>query len=189
MIGDFAGQYPDLPSWSVAHAALLARVGRLQEAHEVLARRPPDPDELIRNVFPFWAAFLAWIPFYLDDARLAARVAATLRPYRGYWGHMYTFVVGPVTFHLALCAAATGDLDESVALFEESDQVLAGFGCHGLLPVFRLTYVEVLRRRGSDNDLRRAMQLLDQIRQGATAIGAPNLVRQADELAAVVSAR
>jgi tetratricopeptide (TPR) repeat protein len=185
-VGDSAGQSPDLPAFSVVHAALLARLGRLQEAREVLARRPPDPDELISDVFPFWVSSLAWAPFYLDDARLAARVAATLRPYQGYWGHMYTFVVGPVTSHLALCAAATGDLDESVALFEESDQVMAGFGCHGLLPLFRLAYAEVLRRRGSDHDHRRAIQLLDQVRQGATAVGAPNLVGQADELAAVI---
>jgi hypothetical protein len=81
-------------------------------------------------------------------------------------------------------AATTGDLDESVALFEESDRVLAGFGCHGLLPFVRLTHAEVLRRRGSDNDRMQAMQLLDQVRQGATAIQAPNLVGQADELAA-----
>jgi hypothetical protein len=99
---------------------------------------------------------------------------------------VYNAVVGPVTFYLALCAAAPGDLDESVALFEESDQVLVGFGCHGLRPLFRLAYVEVLRRRGSDNDRRRAITLLGQVRQGATAIGAPNLVGQADELAAVI---
>ena len=73
-----------------------------------------------------------------------------------------------------------------MALLEESDQVLAGFGCHGLLALFRLGYIEVLQRRGSDHDRRRAIQLLDQVRQGATAVGAPNLVGQADELAAVI---
>ena len=31
--------------------------------------------------------------------------------------------------YLAMCGDLTGDLDESVALFEESDQVLADFGC------------------------------------------------------------
>jgi hypothetical protein len=156
--------------------------GRLQEAREVLAKRSPDPDELIRNVFPFWVSVLAWAPFCLDEAGLAARIAATLHPYRGYWAHVYTTVVGPVIFYLALCAAATGDFDESIALCEESDQVLAGFECHGLLPFSRLAYAEVLRRRGSDNDRTRAMKLLDQVRQGATSIEARNLAAQADEL-------
>jgi class 3 adenylate cyclase len=181
-IGDFSNQYPEHPGWWVTHAVTLAMAGRLQEAREVLAKRSPDPDELIRNVFPFWVSVLAWAPFCLDEAGLAARIAATLHPYRGYWAHVYTTVVGPVIFYLALCAAATGDLDESIALCEESDQVLAGFECHGLLPFSRLAYAEVLRRRGSDNDRTRAMKLLDQVRQGATSIEALNLAGQADEL-------
>lgn len=125
-------------------------------------------------------------PFYLDDARLAARIVAALHPYRGYWAHVYTIVTGPVVLYLAICSAATGDLDGSVALYEEGDRVLAGFGCHGLFPSFRLNYAEVLRRRGSDDDRRRAMEILDQVRQGAAAIQAPILVGQADELAASI---
>jgi class 3 adenylate cyclase len=187
VIGDFASQYPDFPAWWITHAVALAMVGRTQEAREVLTRHSPDPDELLNNVFPFMAvSVLAWVPFYVDDARLAAQIAATLRPYRDYWAHPYTTVVGPVILYLAICAATTGDLDESVALCEETEQVLAGCGCNGLLPFVRLTYAEVLRRRGSDNDRTRAMQLLDQARQGATSIQAPNLVRQADELGAFI---
>ena len=36
-------------------------------------------------------------------------------------GYFLTTVLGPVTAYLAMCAATTGDLDESVALFEESE--------------------------------------------------------------------
>jgi class 3 adenylate cyclase len=187
VIGDFASQYPDFPAWWITHAVALAMIGRSQEAREVLTRHSPDPDELLNNVFPFMAvSVLAWVPFYVDDARLAAQIAATLRPYRDYWAHPYTTVVGPVILYLAICAATTGDLDESVALFEETEQVLAGFGCNGLLPFVRLTYAEVLRRRGADNDRTRSMQLLDQARQGATSLQAPNLVGQADELGAFI---
>jgi hypothetical protein len=186
-VGDFASQYPDFPAWWITHAVGLATVGRVQEAREVLARHSSDPGELIDNVFPFMAvAWLAWAPFYLDDAQLAARLTATLRPFRAYWAHAYSTVLGPVAFYLAICAAAAGDLDQSVALFEENDRVLAGYGCHGMLPFVRLTYAEVLRRRGSDNDHRQAMHLLDEVRQGATAIHAPALVEQADELAAFI---
>jgi class 3 adenylate cyclase/tetratricopeptide (TPR) repeat protein len=187
-IGDFSSQYPDFPAWWVTHAVGLAMVGRIQDAREVLTRHSPDPDELLNDVFPFMAAsWLAWLPFFLDDARLAARITATLRPYRAYWAHVYTTILGPVTFYLAICAAATGDLNESVALYEESDAAVAGSGYHGLLPLFRLTYAEVLWRRESDNDHRRAMQLLDEVRQGATAIQAPTLVAQADELTALIT--
>jgi hypothetical protein len=184
-IGDISSQYPDFPAWWITHAVCLAMVGRAQEARELLTRHSPDPDELIDDVLPFMAvSWLAWVPLYLDDAQLAARISATLRPYRDYWAHPYSTVLGPVTIYLAMCAATTGDLDESVELFEESDRVLAGFGCHGLLPFVRLVYAEVLLRRASGDDRTRAMQLLDQVRQGAAAIQAPNLVAQADALAA-----
>jgi class 3 adenylate cyclase len=187
-IGDFASQYPDFPAWWITHAVGLAMVGRVQEAREVLARRSSDLGELVNNVFPFMAvSWLAWVPLYLDDAQLAARISATLRPYRSYWAHAYSTVLGPVTFYLSICAAAAGDLDESVVLLDESDRVLAGFGCHGLLPFVRLTYAEVLRRRGSNNDHMRAMDLLEEVRQGATAIQAPILVGQADDLAAFIT--
>ena len=184
-IGDISSQYPDFPAWWITHAVCLAMVGRAQEARDLLTRHSPDPDELIDDVLPFMAvSWLAWVPLYLDDAQLAARISATLRPYRDYWAHPYSTVLGPVTIYLAMCAATTGDLDESVELFEESDRVLAGFGCHGLLPFVRLVHAEVLLRRASGDNRTRAMQLLDQVRQGAAAIQAPNLVAQADALAA-----
>lgn len=187
-IGDISGQYPDFPAWWVTHAVVLAMVGRAPEAREVLTRHSPDPDELVNDVMPFMAvSWLAWVPLYLDDAQLAGRIAATLRPFRDRWAHPYSTVLGPITFYLAMCAATTGDLDESVALFEESDRVLAGLGCHGLLPFVRLTYAEVLLRRGSGDQRGRAVQLLDQVRQGAATIRAPDLVAQADELAASIS--
>jgi hypothetical protein len=184
-IGDISSQYPDFPAWWITHAVVLAMAGRAREARDVLDRHSPDPDELIDDVLPFMAvSWLAWVPFYLGDAPLAARIAATLRPYRDYWAHPYSTVLGPVTMYLAMCAATTGDLDESVALFEESDRIMAELGCHGLLPFFRLIYAEVLLREASGNRRTRAMQLLGQVRQGAAAIQAPHLVTQADELAA-----
>ena len=187
-IGAISSQYPDFPAWWITHAVVLAMAGRAHEARDVLARHSPDPDELIDDVLPFMAvAWLAWVPFYLDDAPLAARIAATLRPYRDYWAHPYSTVLGPVTMYLAMCAATTGDLDESVALFEESDRVMAELGCHGLLPFLRLTYAEALLRGASGDRRTRAMELLDQVRQGAAAIQAPQLVAQADALAARIA--
>ena len=86
-IGDISRQYPDFPAWWITHAVVLAMAGRAQEARDVLARHPPDPDELIDDVFPFMTvAWLAWVPLYLDDARLAARIAATLPPLPGLLG-------------------------------------------------------------------------------------------------------
>ena len=182
-IGDFARKYPDHVGWWISHVGSLAGVGRTEEARKALTRGSSDPNKLINNAFPFMAVSgLAWIAFYLDDAHMAARIAATLRPYRGYWAHVYSGVLGPIAFYLAICTAATGDLDESITLYEESDQVFAQFGCHGLLPWYRLNYADVLRRRGSNNHRMRAIELLDQVRQDATALAAPNLLARAERL-------
>jgi class 3 adenylate cyclase len=188
-IGEFSSQYPNFRAWWITHAVGLAMVGRIQEAREVLTRRSPDPDGLLNDVFPFMAvSWLAWVPLYLGDARLAARIAATLRPYQGYWAHVYTTILGPVTFYLAICAAATGDLDESVGLYEESHTALVESGYHGVLPLFSLAYAEVLQRRGSDNDRTQARKLVDQARQVAIDIQAPTLVVQADQLTLRIAA-
>ena len=105
-IGGISSQYPDFPAWWITHAVVLAMAGRAQEARDVLTRHSPDPDELIDDVLPFMAvSWLAWVPLYLDDAQLAARIAATLRTYRDYWAHPYSTVLGPVTMYLAMCAA------------------------------------------------------------------------------------
>jgi class 3 adenylate cyclase/DNA polymerase III delta prime subunit len=184
-IGDFSGQYPVHPGWWVTYAVSLAAVGRVEEAREVLNQRSPDPEELVDGVFPFMAiSGLAAACPYLEDDRLAARIAETLRPYRDYWAHAHSNVAGPVTFFLALCAVATGDLDESIALHEASERALVDFGCYGLLPLCRLSYANVLQRRGFDHDHMRAMHLLDQVRQGATAIQAPSLVAVVERLTA-----
>ena len=184
-IGDFSGQYPVHPGWWVTYAVSLATVGRVEEAREVLNQRSPDPEELADSVFPFMAiSGLAAVCPYLEDDRLAVQIAETLRPYRSYWAHAYSNVAGPVAFFLAICAAATGDHDNSIALYEASEQVLVDFGCYGLLPLCRLSYANVLQRRGLPNDHMRAMHLLDQVRQGATIIQAPNLVAMAERLTA-----
>ena len=184
-IGDFSGQYPVHPGWWVTYAVSLATVGRVEEAREVLNQRSPDPEELADSVFPFMAiSGLAVVCPYLEDDRLAVQIAETLRPYRSYWAHAYSNVAGPVAFFLAICAAATGDHDNSIALYEASEQVLVDFGCYGLLPLCRLSYANVLQRRGLPNDHMRAMHLLDQVRQGATTIQAPNLVAMAERLTA-----
>jgi hypothetical protein len=112
-IGDISSQYPDFPAWWITHAVVRAMVGRAQEARDVLTRHSPDPDEVINDVFPFMAAsWLVWVPLYLDDAQLPARIAATLRPYRDYWAHPYSTVLGPV------------------AVFAASDQAPHDDGCY-----------------------------------------------------------
>jgi class 3 adenylate cyclase len=73
-----------------------------------------------------------------------------------------------------------GDAAWATLLVRHHDVLRDALAAHG----GREVDTEVLLRRASGDDRTRAMQLLDQVRQGAAAIQAPNLVVQADALAA-----
>ncbi|GAC1597917.1 MAG: hypothetical protein NVS3B21_22970 [Acidimicrobiales bacterium] len=184
-VGAFAQQHPDSPAWTVSHAVLLAYGGSLDETAEVLERTVPDPDALVHDVIPFMAtAWLAVAPFYVENAPLATRVAKALSPYRGYWAHTHTTVVGPITLYLAMCAATTHDFDTSSDLYDEALRTLEETRCYGVLPWAKLTYAEMLRRRGSVDDHAKALDVLASVQQSAIDLDAPALGDEATELSA-----
>lgn len=141
-------------------------------------------------MFPFLnACMCAVVTFHLDDVELAARTAAALGPYRDCWVHHYAGSLGPVSIGLALCAAVAGELDEAVVLCEETDRLLAGLGCKGLLPQFRTYYADILQRRGSPQDRRRASDLLHRVRLDAVDLQSPSLAARAEGLTAQLGPR
>lgn len=89
-----------------------------------------------------------------------------------------------MTFAVAVGAAASGDLDYAVTMFEEAEADLIRLGCAGLLPHFRAYYAEVLLRRGSSEDCARACALVNEVRRSAADLDAPALVTRVDHLAA-----
>ena len=144
---------------------------------------PPRPLELLDHVFPFFNAHMvAFIAFELDDARLAAETADALRPYLRSWAHQYANTLGPVSFAVAVCAAASGDIDDAVTTFEVTEEELIRYGCAGVLPHFRAYFAQVLLRRGSVEDRARAGALLREVRQGGADLDAPALVARADHI-------
>ncbi|HWC11838.1 MAG TPA: BTAD domain-containing putative transcriptional regulator [Acidimicrobiales bacterium] len=177
--------YPDEPAWAIGYAMVLAMEGREAEARDALQAQRPDPEDLVDHVFPFLNTMMcAVIAFQLDDVELAARTATALRPYQHLWVHHYAGTVGPVGLGVALCAATTGDLDESVSLFEEADRTTVALGCRGLLAQLRTFYAAVLARRGRQGDRERAADLLAWLRRDGTALAAPALLARGEQIAA-----
>ncbi|MDQ4134153.1 MAG: AAA family ATPase [Actinomycetota bacterium] len=177
--------YPDEPAWSIGYAMALAMDGRLAEARAAVDADPPDPDALVDHVFPFLNVFMTGvIAFHLDDGDLAARTAAAIRPFGACWVHHYAGSSGPLAVGLALCAAATGDLDESIRWFDRADRALIDFGCCGALPQVRAYHAEVLIRRSTEDDAHRAAELLQWIKRDAVEFAAPSLLARAEQLAA-----
>lgn len=177
-------QYPGERAWRLGYVLSLALAGRHSEARALLDADPPRPPELLDHVFPFFNAHMvAFIAFELDDARLAAETADALRPYLRSWAHQYANTLGPVSFAVAVCAAASGDVDDAVTMFEATEEDLMRYGCAGVLPHFRSYYAQVLLRRGSREDRSRAGALLHEVRRGAADLDAPALVSRADHIA------
>lgn len=182
-------QYPDEQAWRIGYILALALVGRTADARDVLNANPLRLDELPDHVFPFFnAQMVAFIAFHLDDRHLAAQTAELLRPHGQCWAHQYAATIGPVSFAEAVCAAATGDLDAAVTLFEETEQRLVDLDCGGVLPHLRAYYAEILLRRGSHHDRGAATDLLQKVRRGAAQLDAPILAARADNLAARLAA-
>lgn len=99
------------------------------------------------------------LAFEIDDARLAAETVDALRPYLQSWAHQYANTLGLVSFAVAVCAAASGDVDDAVSVFESTEEDLIPYGCAGVLPHFRSYFAQVLLRRGSREDRARARAL------------------------------
>ena len=165
----------------------MAMDGRAEQAQAVLHADPPDPQSLVDHVFPFLNVMMCGvIAWHSADARLAARTLTALRPHRRCWVHHYVGSVGPVGLPLALCAAVLGDIEQAVALCEEAERVLVELGCNGLLPAVRAYYAQILLRRGSGDDRKRAANLLREARRGAEGIEAPDLVAAVERLRAEI---
>ena len=142
-----ADAYPREPAWAIGYAMALAMGGRLDEARAALREAAPDPAVLVHHVFPFLSTTMcAVIAYHLDDGDLAKRTAAALAPYRHCWAHHHAGTSGPLTIPLALCAAATGHIDEAVAHSEEAERALEAAGC--VHPQFRAYHAQILQQRG-----------------------------------------
>ena len=189
-VGTYVQAYPDLVAWRLMHVIALCFTGRPEDAKAAVARRPLDAEGLTDDVFPLLASTSAClISFHLHLRPLAERVAATLEPHVAWWAHPYTTVAGPVSCWLALAVCEAGDATRAITLMERADADLSKCSGKGLLPLVRLHFAEVLRRRGAERDDERALALLDLVRQDATKIGAPALVSHADALASLLAAQ
>jgi tetratricopeptide (TPR) repeat protein len=182
-VGEFARQYPLAPIWRCAHAWILTEAGRHEEARAVIDEHHLDAHQLIEEVFPFTGVFqLALAAFTLDDGATGATVIEALTPYRHCWAHYFTFVMGPITWALGMAYSVAGDHDAAIDLLEETHADLEQRGLRAHLPLLRIDLAIARRRRGTDDDLRRATTILTLARDAAESIGAPGVVRKVDAL-------
>jgi ATP/maltotriose-dependent transcriptional regulator MalT len=159
-------QYPDEPAWAIGYALSLAMENHFAEATVVLQSYSPDIGRLLDHTFPMFNIHLAGLTaFHLGDIDLARRTADAVRPFRRCWAHQYAASIGPVALSSALCAATAGNLDEAIALCEQAEVALSATRSYGLMPVFHVYFAEILRRRGTSEDLELVSTFVEQLQR------------------------
>ncbi len=164
-VAELARRYPALRAWSVAKAAVLADLGRLDEARaefEQLAENdfagiPQDVQWTISH------ALLTDTAFRLDDAERSRLLRERLAPYRGLVvvAGRSAAARGPVARYLGLSAEAAGDTATAVSDYEDAIAMSRRMGDRPFTAESSIELARVLLGRGADGDAERAAELLD----------------------------
>jgi tetratricopeptide (TPR) repeat protein/KaiC/GvpD/RAD55 family RecA-like ATPase len=179
----YVERYPLAIVWKTAQIWLLAAAGRAADARARLAAAHIDADALLIQPWPYIpTAQLVLTAWEIDDADLAARMRESLLPYRGGWAHYFLFAMGPVSWLLGLSAVTAGDVDEGIALLEESLADLVQREYPALAAMVGFNLGQALLRRGRQPDVERARDVLAAARERAGAVGAAGLVERIDAL-------
>lgn len=168
----FADRFPTVPSWRAGQVHFLAEAGRLAEARDVLAEHPLEPEQLMEEPFAYQGPWsLAAAAAHLGDPLLGRRLHRVLSPHRGRWSHLYVGVLGPVSWALGRCARATGALDVAVADLTVALAETKRAEAPALSALVALDLVDALHTRSARADKRIALDLLDEVSDGADAAG------------------
>ncbi len=164
-VADLAGRYPAVRAWSVAKAAVLGDLGRLEEAGIEFERLvegefagiPQDAQWAISNALLIDAAFA------LGDGERARFLRERLAPYRGLVvvAGRSAAARGPVARYLGLAAETAGDTEAAIADYEEAIAMSRRMGDRPFTAESAIELARVLLGRGAPGDPERAADLLD----------------------------
>jgi len=180
ILSNFDGDRPFLPGLAWAYAEL----GRCADADAVLT-------ELAKDDFSTLPANHTWLLTMSCLARASARLEASARTRRLYellLPHRSEMIVvtsawfGPVSYDLALLAAAIRAYDDAEQHFEEARTLLERLGCAPVLAHLHLEWAGTLLARQAPGDVVAARQLLDEALAGARKLGLATLERRAVQL-------
>ena len=152
-------------AWSVAKAAILADLGRLDEARAEFERLAENDFERIPQdaQWTISHALLTDAAAGLGDAERARLLRQRLAPYRGLVvvAGRSAAARGPVARYLGLAAETAGDAETAVADYEEAIAMSRRMGDRPFTAESSIELARVLLRRGGEGDAERAAELLD----------------------------
>jgi tetratricopeptide (TPR) repeat protein len=180
-----AAQYPAVPAYLVAAAAIHAALGHAAEAqstfeclaHHDFATLPADVNWLMS------VSLLTDVCAFLGDSRRAALLYTMLSPYRtqviGCGGLGY---VGPATHYLGMLATVLSRWDDAERDFQEALDLNTRMRDRPWLAYTRYEYAKMLQARGRPDDRPRARQLVTEALETARRLDMPALTQKAETL-------
>ena len=167
-----------LTAWRAALAFLLAEAGRFDHARRASVGVAAQLDRELGSAIGL--ALLAETAFDLGDRELATEVLPMLEPFTGRTATDGVLSLGAADRHRALCLAALGDLDGSMAALAEADVVNERIGGALYVAHGAVDRGAVLLRRAGADDERRGRELLTDAAARAEASGWRRVARRAE---------
>ncbi len=174
------------PALRAAHAALLAELGRVEEAREAL-------DSLLREDFgalprdwswPFSLRHLAEAAAWLEHAHVASALERHLAEWSGtlLWAFGFRLPMCAADRGLAQALAAQGRWREASAAFERALALEEGFGARALAARTRFWWARALRAEGRAENRPHAQRLARECAAFARGAGMRALAEHAEAL-------
>ncbi len=158
-------RYPAVRAWSVAKAAVLSELGRVEEARPEFEQLAEDDFSGIPQdaQWPIATALLTEAAFHLGDAERASALRERMEPYRGLVvvAGRSAAARGPVSRCLALAAETAGDSETAISDYEEAIATSRRMGDRPFMAESSIDLARVLLGRRAEGDRERAAELLD----------------------------
>ena len=186
LLADMAGVEAAESMWAPGLALLYAEIGAEARAGDMLAQLEqqgfstiPQDDLWLTSM-----AFLADVCAVVDARSAARRLRQALAPYAG--GNVvcgpYAVCFGPTDRLLGLLAGLEGDYANSTSWFESALAMAERLGSAPCRVRVQCDYAQTLLREGAPVAVKRAKQLLEECREGATSLGMGALEKRAATL-------
>jgi len=183
---ELAAQYPGMPAWRIALAALCVEVGDLPLARTLFERfAEHDFADVPRD--PAWMvgmALLAEVAAALGDAPRAATLSALLLPYadRNVTVTGGAVSVGPVSRYLGLLARAMGRNDDAECHLTAALEIGGHLRARPIIAHVQSELAELLLYRRGPSDDARAAELLSHAGATASELGMAQLAERVARL-------
>jgi tetratricopeptide (TPR) repeat protein len=183
VIGQYADQYPALPTWRAAHMQALAEAGRFDDVHATLAAHPVDVVAMAGDPYALVGLMsLAHVSWLIEDTEMAARVLEVVEPHTRHWGHLFIGVTGPMSWAAGRCLLGLGRYGDAVASLRTAVAEAAAQGCAGVATRARVDLAAALAKRDGPGDRDEAVELARDVHETASLSGADGVARLAAEL-------